>query len=161
MGVLAEVGLLPGPSLGPRVALALHRANWSLELAGALLLPRHAELRGGTAPSSDIDWLAGQLALCRGFGQHLNACAGVEAGRLSGTGSGVDEPATARGGWLAATADVRLHGDLFGSGTLSWQLGLGVAAALSRPEFGFEELGVLHRPSAASARLFVGLGWGR
>jgi hypothetical protein len=143
------------------VALALHRADWSLELGAALLLPRHADLGGGASPSSDIDWLGGQLALCRAFGRHLNACAGVEAGRLSGTGSGVDEPATARGGWLAATADARLHGDLFGSDTLSWQLGLGVAAAVRRPELGFEELGVLHRPSAASARLFVGLGWGR
>jgi hypothetical protein len=64
----------------------------------------------------------------------------------------VDEPATARGGWLAATADARLQGELFGSGAFSWQLGLGVAAALSRPELGFEQLGVLHRPSAASAR---------
>jgi hypothetical protein len=143
------------------VALALRRADWSLELAAALLLPRHAELGGEASPSSDIDWIGGQLALCRALGRHLNACAGMEVGRLSGVGSGVDEPATARGGWLAPIAEARLHGDLFGSDTFSWQLGLGVAAALSRPEFGFEDLGVLHRPSAASARLFVGLGWGR
>jgi hypothetical protein len=162
MGILAEVGLLPGPSLGPRAALALHRASWSLELAAALLLARRAELGGGAAaPRSDIDWFGGQLSLCRAFGRHLSTCVGAELGGLSGVGSGVDEPATARGGWLAGIAGARLHGGLVDSGALSFQLGLGVAAALRRPEFGFEGLGVLHRPSAVSARLFVGLGWGR
>jgi hypothetical protein len=161
MSVLAEVGLLPGPSLGPQAALELHLGRWSVELDGALLLPRRAELAGAGSPRSDIGWLGGQLSLCHALARYVAACAGAESGRISGTGSGVDEPVTAYGWWLALAASARLHGRLSESAQLSWQLGLGAAAALARPELGFDQLGVLHRPSAVSGRLFVGLGWGR
>jgi hypothetical protein len=161
MGILAEVGLLPGPSFGPQAALGLSQGGWGVELGGALLLPREAALEGPASPRSEIDWLAGQLGLCRAFGSTLSACLGGELGRLSGSGLGVDEPSTAGGWWLAGSAGARLRGDLIGSAALSWQLGLELAAALARPEFGFDELGVLHRPRAVSGRLFLGLGWGR
>jgi hypothetical protein len=161
MGILAEVGLLPGPSLGPQAALGVSLRDWSLELGAAFLLPRHAELEGPASPRSDIDWLAGQLALHHALGRSLSVGLGAELGRLAGTGSGVDEPFDARGWWLAGSAGVRLHGALTEAAPLSWQLGLSVAGALERPVFGFDELGVLHRPSAVSGRLFLGLGWGR
>lgn len=159
-GLVAELGMLPGPTLGPQAALELSAGRWSLELGGTLLLPRHARLAGERAAEGDIDWFGGQLAACRRSSPLLALCAGTEAGRLSGTGSGVDEPLSAAGWWLAATAEIRLRGLLSRTGPLHWQLGLGGAAALARPEFGFDELGVLHRPSAVSGRLFFGLGWG-
>ena len=160
MGMVAELGLLPGPSLGPQAALGLTVGAWSFELGGALLLPRRAELEGPTSPRSDIDWVAGQAAVCRSLGRHLSVCLGAELGRLGGTGSGVDEPDTARGWWLAGTAGAHLHGNVSSRARVSWQLGLDVATALERPDCGFDALGVLHRPSAVSGRLFLGLGWG-
>lgn len=159
-GLLAELGMLPGPTLGPQAALGLSFARWRLELGATLLLARHARLAGEGTPEGDIDWLGGQVALCRQLGVLLALCAGAESGRLSGTGSGVDEPLRAAGWWLAGTAEAHLHGLLSSGAALSWQLGLGVAAAVARPEFGFDGLGVLHRPSAVSGRLFFGLGWG-
>jgi len=159
IGIWAEVGMLPGPSLGPRGVLELRRGDWSVELGLGALLPRHVELAGGGSPASDISWFGGQVAACHALGQYLSTCFGVESGRLSGTGSGVDEPIDAHGWWLAGTAAARWRGPLDERAVLSWQLGLGVAAALLRPEFGFDDLGVLHRPSAVSGRLFVGLGW--
>ncbi len=161
MGMLAEMGLLPGPALGPQAALGLSQGAWRLELGATLLLPRHAELGRSPGPSSEIDWLGGQLGLCRSWGRHLGTCLGAELGQLSGTGAGVDEPAAARGWWLAASAGARLQGLLARRAALSLQLGLELAAALARPEFGFDELGVLHRPAPVSGRLFLGVGWGR
>ena len=151
--------MLPGPSFGPRGALEFTRGVWSLELGLGALLPRHAELSGAASPASDIRWLGGQVALCHALSFGLSACAGVESGGLSGTGSGVDEPFDASGWWLAGTAGARWRGPLYEPAGLSWQLGLGAALALLRPEFGFDQLGVLHRPSAVSGRLFLGLGW--
>jgi hypothetical protein len=159
IGILAEVGMLPGPSFGPRGVLEFNRRDWSLELGLGALLPRHAELSGADSPASDIRWLGGQVALCHALRFGFSACFGAESGRLSGTGSGVDQPIDASGWWLAGTAGARWRGPLYERAALSWQLGLGVAAAILRPEFGFDDLGVLHRPSAVSGRLFLGLGW--
>ncbi|MEO8185415.1 MAG: hypothetical protein ABI895_41940 [Deltaproteobacteria bacterium] len=159
VGILAEVGMLPGPSIGPRGALELHRGDWSLELGLGALLPRHAQLSGANSPASEIRWLGGQVAVCHALRLRFSACSGAEYGRLSGTGSGVDEPIDAGGWWLAGTVGARSGGPLYEPAALSWQLGLGAALALVRPEFGFDELGVLHRPSALSGRLFLGLGW--
>jgi len=159
IGTWAEVGMLPGPSLGPWAGLEFSRGDWSWELALAALLPRHAELSGADSPASEIRWLGGQVAACHALRVRFSGCLGAESGRLSGTGSGVDEPSDAHGWWLAATGAARWRGPLYERAALSWQLGLGAAVALHRPEFGFEDLGVLHRPSAVSARLFLGLGW--
>ena len=151
--------MLPGPSAGPRLGLELHRDPWSFELALAGLLPRHEALPGASTLQAELYWLGGQLSLCRRVVARLAACAGLEPGRISGTGSGVDEPGSAAGWWLAGTAGVRWSAPLLERGALSWQLGAGVAAALLRPEFGFDDIGVLHRPSAISGRVFLGLGW--
>jgi hypothetical protein len=159
LGVLAELGMLPGPSLGPRIALELQRRRWSGELALAGLLPRHAELGGQGSPASDLHWLGGQLSLCRGPRLGFSFCLGAEAGRISGTGSGVDEPFDASGWWGAGSAGARYRGALSERQALFWLLELSAAAALFRPEFGFDDLGVLHRARPVSGRLFLGLGW--
>jgi hypothetical protein len=155
VGLLGEVGLLPAPSLGPRLLVTFERGLWSVDVGGAFLLARHAELRSGEA--ADIHWFGGQLAACRSVKGPLRACFGAEAGQIVGTGSGVDEPATNSGSWLAVTAEASFRGTVADS--LGWELGLGAAAAVVRPEFGFDELGVLHRASSVSGRFFAGLGW--
>jgi hypothetical protein len=155
VGLLGEVGLLPAPSLGPRALVTFERGLWSVDVGGAFLLARHAALRSGEA--ADIHWFGGQVAACRSVKGPLRACLGAEAGQIVGTGSGVDEPATNSGSWLAVTAEASFRGAI--AEPLGWELGVGAAAALVRPEFGFDELGVLHRASSVSGRFFGGLGW--
>jgi hypothetical protein len=157
-GMLAEVGMLPGPSLGPRLMLAFVRGAWSVELGMAALLARHAELGVG-GPTGNIHWFGGQAAVCRVLQGPFTTCFGAESGLLVGTGFGVDQPATAHGAWLAGTASALWRHPLSSLSPLAWEVGSSVAVAIRRPEFGFDDLGVLHRASAVSGRLLVGLGW--
>lgn len=159
-GLLAEVGMLPGPSIGPRLGVGLVQRGWSLEVGVAALLPRHAELGGIESGAADIHWLGGQVVVCRVIQAPLTTCMGAESGQLIGTGSGVDAPLTASGWWLAGLASALLRGPL-ASGALpvSWELGVSLALAAVRPQFGFDDLGVLHRASGLSGRFLLGLGW--
>jgi hypothetical protein len=155
LGLMGEVGLLPGPSLGPRLRVTFELGPWSIDAGGAVLLARHAELRSGE--SASIYWWGAQLAACRRARGRLRACFGGEVGRIVGTGSGVDEPVTASGTWLAVTAEASFRGTVVEP--LGWELGVGAASAFVRPEFGFDQLGVLHRASSVSGRLFGGIAW--
>ena len=154
-GLMGEVGLLPSPSFGPRMRVTFEIGAYSVDAGAALLLARRAQLR--TGESAEIHWFAAQLAACRKVRGRLRACFGGEAGRIVGTGSGVDVALTAHGNWLAVTADASFGGAL--AAPFSWEVGLGVAGAVVLPEFGFDNLGTLHRPSSASGRLFAGVGW--
>jgi len=154
-GLMGEVGLLPAPSFGPRLRVRFEVGAYSVDVGAALLLARRAQLR--TGESAEIHWFAGQIAACRMLRGRLRACFGGEAGRIVGTGSGVDVALTAHGNWLAMTADASFGGAL--AAPFSWELGLGVAGAVVLPEFGFEDHGTLHRPSSVSGRLFVSVGW--
>lgn len=155
--LLGEVGLLPGPSAGPRLALGVSDGRWALELAGGLLVPRRAEL-ATAAVSADIRWLGAELLVCRSSRALLRWCGGGEIGELSGTGAGVDRPETAHGLWLAFVGMAALRAPL-GTLPLSWEAGVAAASALRRPEFGFDEIGVLHRAGQLSGRAWLGLGW--
>lgn len=158
--VMAEVGMLPGPSLGPRLVLGLGQGRSSVELGASALLARSAVLPGARAPSGDIHWIGGHIAACRELRMPLSTCVGGEMGQLVGTGSGVDEPRTARGTWLAAVVGAAWRRPFRSPyDPLGWEIALGAAFALVRPEFGFDGIGVLHRPSPVSGRLSLGLGW--
>lgn len=158
--VTAEVGMLPGPSLGPRLVLALGQGRSSVEISASALLARSAALPGARAPAGDIHWLGGHVAACRELRATLSTCLGGEMGQLVGKGSGVDEPLTARGTWLAAVVGASWSEPFWApEDPLRWEIALSAAFALVRPEFGFDGLGVLHRASAVSGRFSLGLGW--
>lgn len=158
-GAFVELGALPGPSIGPRVLLTLNGYVWSIDAGLAALLPRRAELDASPAIYGDIYWWAGQLSACRRLNDPLAFCLGVESGSLVGTGYGVDEAVTARGTWLAGVLQLAWRGDLGPHVPLSWRADGGLALPALRPPFGFDELGVLHRASSVSARVFFGVGW--
>jgi hypothetical protein len=159
-GVLGEVGVLPAPSLGARLALGARWRAWRLELAGLALLPRRAALGTSGEMSARIGWWAAQLAACRHVLGAFEACLGSELGELSGEGSGVDAPRAARGTWFAETLGAAWSSRWPSrSGPWSWQLGSSLAIAVVRPEFGFDGLGALHRPSPISGRLWLGIDW--
>lgn len=155
--VLGEVGLLPGASLGPRLSLGVSDGHWALELAGTLLVPRQASL-AGAAPRAEIRWLGAQLLVCRAARSLLRVCGGGELGELVGTGAGVDRAETAHGAWVSFVGAAALRAPL-GALPLSWEAGAAVASALLRPEFGFDDVGVLHRAGQFSGRIWLGLGW--
>lgn len=154
-GLMGEVGLLPAPSVGPRLRVTFESGPYSVDAGAALLVARRAQLRSGE--SAEIHWFGAQLAACREVRGRLRACFGGEAGRIVGTGSGVDVARTAHGNWVAVTADASFGGAL--PAPFSWEVGLGVAGAVILPEFGFDDLGTLHRPSSVSGRLFASIGW--
>jgi len=159
-GVLAEVGVLPSPSLGARLAIGAGWRAWRLELAGVALLPRRAELESSADLSARIGWWAAQLAACRRVVGPFEGCLGSELGELRGEGSGVDAPRAARGTWFAeALSAIWSARRPRQSGPWSWQLGTSLALAVVRPEFGFDGLGVLHRPSPISGRLWLAIDW--
>jgi hypothetical protein len=159
-GVLGEVGVLPAPSLGARLAIGVGWRAWRLELAGLALLPRRAELATNGGQSARIGWWAAQLAACRRVIGAFEGCVGSELGELSGEGSGVDAPRAAHGTWFAETLGAAFSSPWPSpSGPWSWQLGSSLALAVVRPEFGFDGLGVLHRPSPISGRLWLAIDW--
>jgi len=159
-GVLGEVGLLPAPSLGARLGLDATFRAWRLELAGMALLPRRGELGSSGDVAADIGWCAAELTLCRHLAGELEACASAELGQLRGEGAGVDAPQAARGTWFAwAPSAVWSAPWATPPGRWSWRLGAGAALAVVRPEFGFDGVGVLHRPSPVSGRVWLALGW--
>lgn len=159
-GVLGAVGVVPAPSLGGRLAIGVGWRAWRLELAGLALLPRRAELAGDGGASAQIGWWAAQLGGCRRVFGPFEACAGSELGELRGEGFGVDAPRAARGTWFAETLSAVCTSSWPSpSGPWSWQLGSSLALAVVRPEFGFDGLGVLHRPSPVSGRLWLAVDW--
>jgi hypothetical protein len=158
MALLGEVGLLPGPSAGPRLSLGVSDGRWALELSATLLVPRAASLAGEAAPSADIRWLGAQLLVCRASRALLRLCGGGEVGELTGEGQGVERPETAHGAWVAFVGAAALRGPL-GALPVSWEAGVAAASALLRPEFGFDEVGILHRAGQISGRAWLGLGW--
>lgn len=158
LALLGEAGILPGPSAGPRLSLGVSDGRWALELAGTLLVPRAASLAGEAAPRADIRWLGAQLLVCRASHALLRICGGGEVGELTGTGQGVDRPETAHGVWVAFVGAAALRGPL-GALPISWEAGVAAASALLRPEFGFDDVGILHRAGQLSGRAWLGLGW--
>src|SRR5262249_31349161 len=100
VGWLAEVGLLPGFSSGPRLAFGASSRGWSLELAVAWLLERRAERPALGTARADIRWFGGQISMCRALVAVVRACAGGELGELVGEASGVERPLTASGLWV-------------------------------------------------------------
>lgn len=149
---LAELGMLPGATLGASLGLGLTLERFSAELGAMLLLPREGTLDDDESRGGEIGYMGGYGAGCfepfrsRRFG----ICGAFEIGRLSGTGVGVTNQDTGNALWLAPA--------LFGTarlpalGPLHGEARLGAALALHRPEFGLDDLGEVHKPALFSLR---------
>lgn len=152
---VAELGTLPQATAGALAKIRLRASTGALELGAGVLLPQSGEL--DEAQGGDFWWWGAHAAWCVKPDLFFG-CAGIEAGRLSARGYGVDRPASEHTWWVAPRAELGVAAPL--DGELSLELTLGVAVPLLRPRFGFEEdSGGFHRASALSGRLGAGIGW--
>lgn len=157
--VLGDVGTLPGPSAGVAVRVRVGSRRVSCELALLGLLPRSTRLEASPSRGADLYWFSGQVAGCAAplTDASLTTCFGIEAGRLTGEGFGIDHPATEHAFWLAPTASLIQR--LISARSFRLELGASLAVPALRPEFVLDQWGTVHRPAAASARLELGIGW--
>lgn len=152
-----DSGTLPSPSAGPELGLEAG-VGW---LAGGL--------RGGTlGPSREVRdgkggrfWLAsGQLDACvlliAERTATLATCALLEAGRLKGSGRGVDHPRAGSAFWIAAggrlASAVRL-----GSSRYSALVGVSAVRPALRRAFMINGHQQVHRPAVMVGRLELGI----
>ena len=149
---LAELGMLPAPTLGGSLGLGIELARFSAELGAMLLVPRAGTLAGDEDRGGDIGYTGGYAAGCFApqSSRRFGVCGAFEVGQLSGTGFGVTNKDTGRALWLAPA--------LFGTarlpalGPFHGEARLGAALALHRPEFGLDDLGEVHKPALFSLR---------
>jgi hypothetical protein len=150
-GAVADLGALPGLSLGVEVDAGVAWQRLRLMAFGSMFAPNEASGPSGRGGEFQL-WLAGVLAcLERPVGRvGVLACTGYEIGALSAEGTGVTDPRSESATWHA------LRGDLgavlpLGSG-FSGVLRAGVAVPLVRREFVLDASEVVHRPSAVTGR---------
>ncbi|HKP63600.1 MAG TPA: hypothetical protein VJV78_42990 [Polyangiales bacterium] len=88
--LVGDLGLLPGPSLGPGLALAIGIENSSLELSGTYLPTQDLESPTDGEDVGDLRAFAGRVSFCQLLlpSVGLSPCASLEYARLTGAGSG-------------------------------------------------------------------------
>jgi hypothetical protein len=164
--LLADSGSLPAPGLGAALGVQLERARFQLRALGTVLFDQHESLAvaADQSPGADLALWTGSLSACAiplgasGAPFAAQACAGWELGRLSGDGTGVQQPRAGAALWSAPRADWGASWALGGS---PWRLGalLTLVLPLTRENFVLSELGSVHRPPSAVGRVAIGLEW--
>ncbi len=154
---LGDVGSLPAPSLGAVMAADLSWRRLQLVALGTLLFDRSVDLSSMVAPGAGatLGLAMGSLLICsRWFESHpvtSLACLGGEAGRLSGSGSGVSNPRHGSSAWLAPRLDVAAFIDLPDT-PLQVGLWMTAAAPLNRDDFSIGGVGGVYRPPSVVGR---------
>jgi hypothetical protein len=157
---LFELGILPGPAFGGTLAARAERGIWGVELGASALLPQEGEFNDDSRFGGTLWWFAGHALGCVSPRSALSwdACLGVEVGRLSGTGFGVDVPRTGRALWFGPLTSAGARFPLGSS--FSFEGRLGLALPLPRPPaFGLDGFGEVHRPATVSGRAELGIRW--
>lgn len=157
VGVQADSGTLPSPSAGVQLALAAGVNRFQAGLRGGALGPisvsRHG--KGGRF------WLAsGQADACWLFVARqrvmLGTCALLEAGRLEGSGTGIDHPRNGSAFWTAAggrlTSALRL-----GQSRFSALMAVSGLHSALRRSFVLNGDQQVHRPATVVGRLELGI----
>lgn len=154
---LADVGSLPAPSLGAVMAADLSWRRVQLVALGTLLFDRSVDIPSSLVPGAGatLGLAMGSLLVCaRWFDSHLVtslACLGGEAGRLSGSGSGVSNPRHGSSSWLAPRLDVTAFIDIPDT-PLQVGLWMTAAAPLNRDDFSIGGVGRVYRPPSVVGR---------
>lgn len=153
----AEFGAIPRWSPSLVFAAALIGRGWRVELVAshAVNVARYAALPEVGGRMTLWTGTARACGVPRWRRLELPVCGGLELGELRGVGQGVDDPARARGLWLAmqlapgvAWAPRRW---------LALSVGLELLIALRRPAFHVETLPELTRAAAVGLRPVVGV----
>lgn len=158
VSALGELGFLPEPSLGPELAVGVHRGPWGLELSGFWLPERKSQGNERVAVSL---WAAS----VRGCLEHatyrfrLAGCLGGELGRVSADGQGLSENLRKRALFVAANAPLRARVRMVGPVWLALDVGLAVPILRQRfvtRDTAGDNQRVLHTPRLLTARASLG-----
>jgi hypothetical protein len=162
LGVLAELGRLPGEETGIGATFGLtERESWRGEVA--LFVSAEASAHDEVGETS-IRWFGGSLAGCRQLVRRRPwqefACAGFEAGLMRAQGAGFAR--NQRDRQLLVDLVVKTRTELGLVGPTFLALALTGRLALLRPRFGYEdETGTftpLYEPRTVAATIELGLG---
>jgi hypothetical protein len=154
---LGDIGSLPAPSLGAAMAAELRWRRVQLVALGTLLFDRSVDISSSVVPGvgATLGLALGGLLVCtRWFDSHSVtslACLGAEAGRLSGSGSGVSDPRRGESSWLAPRFDVAAFIDIPDT-PLQVGLWMTAAAPLNRDDFSIGGVGSVYRPPSVVGR---------
>jgi hypothetical protein len=127
LAAVGDVGRLPGPSLGGRLAGAWIAGAWRLEAYGfAWGLPTRSAPTSSSSIGADIEMFGGGATACvRVLHSWVEVapCLGAELGDVHGRGFGVQNPQSEDRAWVAATAAVRAAIRISGPVYISGELG--------------------------------------
>lgn len=156
----ARTAVAPKLALGQTLAVALISEASSLRPSLGLSLSTARGTRTVTNGSAEFDWVAGRLALCPvGLGSarlwDLRFCAGVELGRLRGTGYATAAPASKSILWSSAAALLDAQRRLLGPLWLGGEAGL--TFPWTREHFYLDPQTNLHRIPAWGVTGAIGL----
>jgi hypothetical protein len=154
---VAEFGSLPKPSFGAAAGFQAGTSRLFGEASALVLLPRFGAVPENTRAGAEIWLLLANLQGCVAPAEAAGVfgCLGFELGRLSGRGTGVDQPISGSAVWSAVAVQASAR---FGiSRRIQLETLLGVAVPFNRPEFGLDGVGVAHRPGLVSGRWSFGL----
>jgi hypothetical protein len=156
--LIGDLGLLPGPSLGPGIALAVGIAHSSLELSGSYLPTQHLHSPSTSQDVGVLRVFAGRVSFCQLLfpALGLGPCASLEYARLTGGGNDTLEESKTVGAsvWsllLAARWSVSL------AGSLGFMLELAVGLPFSVAAFTVDPSGVAHETDSVLGRVRSGL----
>jgi len=154
--IAGDLGTLPGAAYGVIADAGLRLGSWRALGRGFFWPPVHGSAAGSTG-GGDFELLGGALNTCYAFpwrDVEVGPCAGLEAGSLRGSGTGVGLASSGSGLWLAATA----------GGLGMWRflpawalrLELGAAVPLRRDRFVLDNVGFVHQAAPVSGRAALG-----
>ncbi|HKO54147.1 MAG TPA: hypothetical protein VJV79_40845 [Polyangiaceae bacterium] len=157
--IAAETGTLPSLGFGGELRTGVVFSNWSIEARAAAWLPRSAESSSVSGAGGEFMLLdagvLGCLRLAQWKAQSMRMCAGPLLLSLSGSAYGVQTPGADTALLAAATAEAAFVVAV--SSRTSLRLGLGAVVPFRRPTFAIREADDIHRPSAAGARVAMGV----
>jgi hypothetical protein len=111
LAAVGDVGRLPGPSLGGRLAGAWIAGPWRVEAYGfAWGLPTRSAPTSSSSIGADIEMFGGGATACARVLRRwieVAPCLGAELGDVHGRGFGVQNPQSQDRAWVAATAALR------------------------------------------------------
>jgi len=157
----ARTAIAPGLTWGQALGVMLTRETGEVRPGLGLSVQAADATTSASQGSAELDWVAGQLALCPigvqpGKSWDFRACAALQLGRLRGTGFETARPATRAILWSSAGVELEGRFQLLGPLWLGWEGAF--TLPFSRERFYLEPEQTLHRVPWWGLSFGVGLG---
>lgn len=158
VGLISDLGSLPGIAFGPGLAFGLELSDLRVELGGSYLLPQQVMVAGRARPVAELQVFSGSLGTCYGFlPRAVYACLRGEYGRIGGESQNVSDTSSGGAAWWLGLVGIRAEFALTGALSLGAELALGVP--FDRIRFEIDGLGTVHELPAVIGRLVTALEW--